>query len=71
MAEEKKINPDVEFPEGVGGTDFSAEDINALFNHFNIDRALLEDRISTQLQHKKQFSLKELIDIYGAEKRAY
>ncbi|MEC5148223.1 DUF3375 domain-containing protein [Chitinophaga sp. 212800010-3] len=68
MAEEKKINPDVEFPEGVGGTDFSAEDINALFNHFNIDRALLEDRISTQLQHKKQISLKELIDIYGAEK---
>jgi hypothetical protein len=68
MADEKKPNVAVEFPDGVGGTEFDPDDLNALFNHFNIDRALLEDRISTQLQSKKQVSLKELVDIYGAEK---
>ncbi|MGO4289520.1 DUF3375 domain-containing protein [Chitinophaga sp. RAB17] len=68
MADEKKPNVEVEFPDGMGGTEFDANDLNALFNHFNIDRALLEDRISTQLQNKKQVSLKELVDIYGAEK---
>lgn len=68
MADDKKTHPDVEFPKGIGGNDFSDADMDALFNHFNIDRALLEDRISTQLQNKKQISLKELVDIYGTEK---
>ncbi|MBC9931233.1 DUF3375 domain-containing protein [Chitinophaga qingshengii] len=68
MAEDKKVHPDVEFPEGIGGNDFEDSDLDALFNHFNIDRTLLEDRISTQLQNKKQISLKELVDIYGTEK---
>ncbi|NSL88988.1 DUF3375 domain-containing protein [Chitinophaga solisilvae] len=68
LAEEKKAFPDVEFPEGIGGDEFSAEDMNSLFNHFNIDRTMLENRINTQLQNKKQISLKELVEIYGAEK---
>ncbi|MCW3462835.1 DUF3375 domain-containing protein [Chitinophaga nivalis] len=68
LADEKKPNVEVSFPEGMGGTHPDAGDFDALFNHFNIDRALLEDRIATQLENKKQISLKELVDIYGTEK---
>lgn len=68
MADEKKSEPEVAFPDGLGGTDISESDFNALFNQFNIDRTLLESRIQTQLQSKKQISLKELVEIYGTEK---
>ncbi len=68
MAEEKAISPAFQLPEGIGGDDYSMEDFQALFNHFHIDRAQLEERIQIQLQHKKQVSLKELVDTYGTEK---
>lgn len=68
LAEEKKPNLQVTFPDGLGGNDFEASDLQALFNQFNIDRTLLENRIATQLENKKQVSLKELVEVYGAEK---
>lgn len=68
LADEKTAPPDFMFPEGLGGLIPEDADFDSLFNHFNIDRTLLEDRISEQLEHKKQVSLKELVEIYGTEK---
>ncbi|SHL80505.1 Protein of unknown function [Chitinophaga jiangningensis] len=68
LADEKAASPAFQLPEGVGGEEYSLEDMQALFNHFHIDRAQLEERIQVQLQNKKQISLKELVEIYGSEK---
>ncbi|WP_291911467.1 DUF3375 domain-containing protein [Chitinophaga sp. CB10] len=68
LSDEKAASPAFQLPEGLGGEDYSLEDMQALFNHFHIDRAQLEERIAVQLQNKKQISLKELVEIYGTEK---
>lgn len=68
LSDEKAASPAFQLPEGLGGEDYSLEDMQALFNHLHIDRAQLEERIAVQLQNKKQISLKELVEIYGTEK---
>lgn len=51
-------------PEEMGGADFNTEDLEVLFDRFEIDKAGLEENIKTFLHKQNQVTLEEILETY-------
>jgi hypothetical protein len=67
LGEEKEDLPEIQYPDGLGGTISGDVDFRSLFDQFTIDRKKLLQRIDKMLDGKGQVTLKEIIDHYGLE----
>jgi uncharacterized protein (UPF0297 family) len=58
----------INHPSDIAFSDLSNVDVNSLFNSFAINRAELENNITTLLKKQKQISLKEILEYYPVQK---
>lgn len=65
LGEEKDTNTAILYPDG--SEEKEEADFKLLFDQFTIDRKRLQSRIDSMLEDRKQVSLKEVVEKYGAE----